>query len=1422
MSAVMVATVLTATPVLADTENTENTNSINIEKEQYDSLKALDDCDVIVEADAEKLGKLIGGVDDVTEDLVIDTENNNKADIVSDDVNIPLSAILENEGNGETVAEVSEQLDNKIIQNDDVLVNSVSLKQLGYEYFVDDKKITLTKSYQSKRLIVDFDELDDDFGATMAVSCGDGKALLIYDSIESTIKAQECFAYEGINACPDRVVSIKSTALDLSNEWGCTTIESNRFISERLSTPGEQIVVAVVDTGVYYNHAFLEGRVLAGGNVIDGGDYNDDNDHGTHVSGIIVNNTPSNVKILPVKAFTNKGSSTMYICALGIRYAADHGAKVINMSFGGRSYFTNNNYVSDIQAAIDYANEKGSLCVAAASNEGSDAGDYWPASCDGVLTVGAVDEEDKLCGFSNYGSVVDVVAPGQQIHSCIAGDNTYARFSGTSMATPFVSAVAGLFLSENSKLTNTQVENKIISSAIDLGVKGKDNVYGAGRIDLGYYLGDRVLADDISLETKEIKMCHSDTFKASPKIITPLVTPSNATDKSFDYSFTQEGIIDYDKGLATTNAPGNTTITLSLQNGKSVSVDFTVTDGANWLDVAAEKYDGGSGTMKDPYLIRTAEQLAKVSKDYYYAKNDNNLYFKQVADIDLAGRQWYPIHSIDRKRYCCRCNYDGGGYNISNLTFNQSVAELELLDVGLFYNNSGQMENINLVDVEINTDCSIAGGIVGYHDGVVRGCSVSGNISSPMAGGIVGDQASINHSVYSTLTIDCYCDAKITGKIVGGIAGALRRGYIANCSFFGSLISTHEKDINGGIAAQVENWDTFGDATGIINCVSSSNIFATKDFHETDGNNLYELIGTQKAVVKNCYCQSDWVVRDVNPQDTDITIVSENFFSNVDNFLNNDSWDSSFLWDFERMWQATPFGIKLKPQSARVYSGDFYYLDLENFIVICGYEGKKTSITFPSYIDNKPVKYVSNNFYLPKATTEITFSNTIEGVCATAFYENFNLILVHFNEGLKFINKYAFYNCVLLQSVELPKSLEHLGKYVFTYCGEMKNIYFKGSLDIVYTEHYLEPETKTVTRYLKVNEGTIDKNKWDGIKYSVYNPDHILEISFYDYDIHYNDVNTISPGPEVRLCYGDSIKLKSHIYNKNAKNKTINWSSNNKKISVSADGTVKLNGEVGGVVTAKAADGSCQAQIKIEYAGCHPYKIVYKGNGATSGSMATQTVPMYEIKNLSANKFARKGYVFIGWATSAKGDVLYSNKESIYALDATRLGKTITLYAKWKPISYKVKFVANGGSGKMNAQSFTYDTAKRLTKNSFKAPKGKVFAGWAKTKNGTPLYTNNQSVKSLTANKGETITLYAKWVTPKSYKITYKLNGGKQPSGYKKAYTSGKGYVLPKPTKKGYTFAGWYTDAKCTKGKTSVIKPWITGNKTYYAKWIRK
>ena len=212
---------------------------------------------------------------------------------------------------------------------------------------------------------------------------------------------------------------------------------------------GSGVVVAVLDTGVTFDHPALAGHLLAGYNAlqpdalpwdIPDGVTNAAAGHGTMVTGIIVRLAPG-ATILPVRVLNADGTGSMLNIAKGVHYAVTHGARVLNMSFGASAL---TNVMKD---ALDEAEAAGVVIVAAAGNDGANKVQY-PASGRGAIAVGAVDDNYTKAAYSSYGSFVRVMAPGSEIRSTY-WDGGYATWSGTSFATPFVSAEAALVLSVN-------------------------------------------------------------------------------------------------------------------------------------------------------------------------------------------------------------------------------------------------------------------------------------------------------------------------------------------------------------------------------------------------------------------------------------------------------------------------------------------------------------------------------------------------------------------------------------------------------------------------------------------------------------------------------------------------------------------------------------------------------------------------------------------------------------------------------------------------------------------------------------------------------------------------------------------------------------------------------------------------------------
>ncbi len=267
-------------------------------------------------------------------------------------------------------------------------------------------------------------------------------------------------------------------------QWNLPSIAAE--LGWELTKGKQNVVIAVVDTGIDTKHTEFKNRIVDGYNFINN-DQNpqDDDGHGTHVAGIIAANTNNMEgvagitwynKIMPIKVLDQSGAGTMFDVAKGIFWATDHGAKVINLSLG--------NYAESdfLHEAIKYAFNKDVVLIAATGNDNTNQLGY-PAAYPEVLAVSAIDQNKERATFSNYGDYVDVVAPGVDIASTYP-DQQYAALSGTSMSTPHVTALAGLIRSINPKLKNTEVIEIIKNTTTDLGESGKDIYFGYGEINI--------------------------------------------------------------------------------------------------------------------------------------------------------------------------------------------------------------------------------------------------------------------------------------------------------------------------------------------------------------------------------------------------------------------------------------------------------------------------------------------------------------------------------------------------------------------------------------------------------------------------------------------------------------------------------------------------------------------------------------------------------------------------------------------------------------------------------------------------------------------------------------------------------------------------------------------------------------------------
>jgi subtilisin family serine protease len=250
------------------------------------------------------------------------------------------------------------------------------------------------------------------------------------------------------------------------NFYGQSSISRMRLTEAHALTRGLGVRVAVIDTGIDFMHPRLVGRV-----VWPNYDFVDDDanpqevaggpgyGHGTFVAGLVVSTAPGAL-IMPLRAFGPDGSGTTFTIAQAIRYAADNGARVINMSFG---LYEHDPLIED---ALNYASSR-CYMVAAAGNDNQPALHYPAANWNRTISVTSTDANDLKAAFANYHSSTEAAAPGVALFSCYPG-NRWGIWSGTSFSTPLVAGQAALLLQINSNLTTAQLDSAITLSGINI------------------------------------------------------------------------------------------------------------------------------------------------------------------------------------------------------------------------------------------------------------------------------------------------------------------------------------------------------------------------------------------------------------------------------------------------------------------------------------------------------------------------------------------------------------------------------------------------------------------------------------------------------------------------------------------------------------------------------------------------------------------------------------------------------------------------------------------------------------------------------------------------------------------------------------------------------------------------------------------
>lgn len=331
------------------------------------------------------------------------------------------------------------------------------------------------------RLIINTNDIVDEYGAVDSVY-GFGYAFLQYADKISAEEAKVQYENLGYTVDYDSVITQSYTYNydEWPDEWAYEETDALATVDYYKLKAKSTINVAVVDSGINYNHELFKNRVNRTNVDFSAeatGDEMDKYGHGTMVAGAIAKSTPSNVKFSSYKIYNSQGKATSSMALSALEYIKQSSNKpdIINCSFVSRS---------GLGTVIDELVDMGITVVAGAGNDSVEVYQQ-PAIFDSTITVAATNYYGKPCSFTNYGSCVDISAPGEYIHTAdMSSNSAYTFVNGTSFATPIVSAAAAYVLMENKNYTPEQVKQEIIATATPF--KKSDcyyDRYGAGIVN---------------------------------------------------------------------------------------------------------------------------------------------------------------------------------------------------------------------------------------------------------------------------------------------------------------------------------------------------------------------------------------------------------------------------------------------------------------------------------------------------------------------------------------------------------------------------------------------------------------------------------------------------------------------------------------------------------------------------------------------------------------------------------------------------------------------------------------------------------------------------------------------------------------------------------------------------------------------------
>ncbi|MBQ6323563.1 MAG: leucine-rich repeat protein, partial [Bacilli bacterium] len=1235
-------------------------------------------------------------------------------------------------------------LRNKIFKpKKDKIINIYELSEEFMDNYFEESSNIKSEDKSNMLIVTSLNGIKEDYGATNIIESPNNQYILQYASDEEKNKALNKLKNNGdILAVEENILyTVNETEY---NSWGINKMVLDNAIEIANEKNLPEVVVAVLDTGCDMDLAnkYYPGKIKETYNVLttSTNDMSDVFGHGTHVLGTIAEGTPNNVKIIPIK-LSDTGELYNTDIIAGINYVTYYEkADVMNMSFGGYRY------TQAEETAINAANEKNIISVAAAGNDNSSS-NHYPSAFENVISIASVDSELNKSTFSNWGSQITFAAPGTSIKSIMNssaqisgiddGDDDYETISGTSMATPHAVNAVALLKSYNKDLTYSNVIDLLKRTAIDLGDSGWDRYFGYGFISFANAeFCDGNDCDDYNVFKKTLE--EKSFIKVEAQKYTPTYNYGNIT----NIMNAKLNIYYSDTAYYTKQLWELENLVISGYNPESYTVQ-QVNINYNGKSAILTVDNRGAGTSGWEYE-QIDENKIRLTKLNYINDSPKKIYIPNEYDgytVEELGNGTQSLNCFQAKFIVLPntiAKINDQAFNGSNVVKVETSGQEIEIGAYAFYD----AEHLTTFTGIIKSMGNYAFANCKNLDNIVLSYEITEISEEAFYNDINLEHINIPNSI-TYIGKNAFFNTNIRSIVIPSGITKIEMNTFNGCLNLESISlpeSITEIDEYAFSSTSIRNLFIPKNVV-TIDETAFSKISSLEEIIVDDNNSIYDSRDSCNAIIET---ETNTLVRASNntiiPET--VTKLGNYSYSGIRSNYKNVSEEKSI---FEipnniveigayTFWQTNYNSYKV-PSSVTMI-GEYAFDSNSNTIILYSDSYAKTYATENGY-KYRHLDPTSVFVALPKKqyiafesvdTTDMTiFLIYEEEQTRREYYDNpeeFNIVYNNNNNSFRYGDTYF--------TVSLyTKDEEYIEKNVNVTISKAIPSYVK-PINIVAETRQKLLEISLPDGFEWMNPDQTINETGDVVYLAKFTPADInnyeiienIEITVtvtnpYVRQIIFNPNGGTGIMNAIKTEDGNEEILPVNTFTRE-KHRFVNWNTKEDGTGTTYIDEAKIN------VNSNLTLYAQWEQIK--------HTVTFHSNYEEIQTSIQEIIDTTETELIS-NPYVRAGYIFIGWNTESDGSGTTYNNKQVISLDSD-----LELYAQWTKAKYKVTFNANGGTGTMNDQTYTYEQSKALSANTFTRDKYK-FVNWNTKADGSGTTYNNKQVISLDSD----LELYAQW-----------------------------------------------------------------------------